>query len=104
DLRSNVYFWAWIIAEPILWLFYVLLVVELSRSVLAQYRGLYTVFRIAMLASAVISVGISIASLIPRLQPAMSQRSKKFLFFMATQRALDLSLAVFIVLILFFFC
>jgi hypothetical protein len=102
DVRSAGYAWFWIITAPITWLFYVWMVVELSRLILAHYKGLYTVFRWAMLASVVIAASISALSLIPRIRPDSAQRSKYLGLILAGERGLDLSLAIFILLILLF--
>jgi hypothetical protein len=102
DLRSATYGWVWIATEPLLWMFYVLMVVELSRLILEQYKGLYTVFRWGMLASVAVAASISAISLIPRIRPDSPQRSKYFGLFLAGERGLDLSLAIFILLILLF--
>jgi hypothetical protein len=102
DLKSNTHFFYWIITEPILWVFYILLVVELARSVLAQYKGLYSTFRSAMTVGMFIAAAISLASLLPRLTPAVPQKSKYLGYVVAGERAVDLTLALFILLILLF--
>jgi hypothetical protein len=102
DTRSTTYAWFWIATEPLLWIFYVGMVVELSRLILQQYQGLYTVFRWAMLVSVIIATAVSAASLIPKIPPDALQRSKYLGLFLAGERGLDLSLAIFILLILLF--
>jgi hypothetical protein len=102
DAHSGTYAWFWILTEPVLWMFYVWMVVELARLILEQYAGLYTVFRWGMIASVVVAASISVLSLIPRIKPTAAQRSKYLGLFLAGERGLDLSLAIFILLILLF--
>ena len=49
-----------------------------------------------------VSVTISVLSLLPRITPAMPQRSRIMGYIYATERGVDFSLAIFILLILFF--
>jgi len=100
DTKSTAYAYYWVATEPVLLVFYILLVVELSRKVLSQYKGLYTVFRAGMIIAMVIAMIISAASLIPRLRPEMPQRSRILGYVYAGERAIDLTLALFILLIL----
>jgi len=102
DARSDTYAWFWILTEPVLWVFYVWMVVELARLILEQYAGLYTVFRWGMLASVIVAASISAASLIPRIKPESPQRSTYLGLFLAGERGLDLSLAIFILVLLLF--
>src|SRR5260370_15907560 len=45
DRPRNAYAWAWVVSEPILWVFYILLVLDLYSLVLQNYKGLQTVGR-----------------------------------------------------------
>src|SRR5258707_865753 len=92
----------WTTTQPLFWLFYVLTVVELSRLVLERYKGLYSIFRVAVIVSTVVSVTVSALSLIPKIKPTSPQRSKILGLFLVSERGLELSLALFIILILLF--
>jgi hypothetical protein len=83
------------------WPLYILLVLELYRLVLEQYKGVYTLGRWAMYFATVVSVTISVLSLLPRITPAMPQQSRIIGYVYATERGIDFSLALFILLILF---
>jgi hypothetical protein len=63
---------------------------------------LYTVFRWGMIASVIVAASISAISLIPRIKPNAPQRSKYLGLFLAGERGLDLSLAIFILVLLLF--
>jgi hypothetical protein len=76
-------------------------VVELCRLVLTGHRGIYSLLRWAMFASVIIAVGISILSLLPKIQPRMNLDTRVLGFWFATQRGLDFALAIFLLLILF---
>lgn len=102
DYRSNAYFVVFFSAEWLIMLFYILVVLELYRLVLERYRGLYTLGKWAMYAAIVISAAVSVVSLLPKITPAMPQRSKYFGYLLATERGVDLGLLIFIMLILLF--
>jgi hypothetical protein len=102
DLKSDLYAYIWAWTDPIVLIFYILLVAELYRLVLEKYPGLYTVGRWVMYASVCISVTISILSLLPKLTPEMPQRTRKLAYFFVTERGIDTALAIFIILLLLF--
>jgi hypothetical protein len=100
NLRSDAYFYAYMCTLPIVITFYVLLVLELYRLVLAPYKGLQSVGRWAMSASLVGAVTISILTLIPKFTPTMPQRSKMVGVVLFTERGVSTALALFIILLL----
>lgn len=100
--RTRTYEDVWILTEPISWIFHVLVVVELCRLVLRHHRGIYSLLRWAMYGSVALAVTFSILSLLPKIKPRMTMDTRLVGFYFATQRGLDFSLAVFILLILFF--
>src|SRR5258708_4371406 len=91
DVRSDAYMYMWTTTQPLFWLFYVLTVVELSRLVLERYKGLYSIFRVAVIVSTVVSVTVSALSLIPKIKPTSPQRSKILGLFLVSERGLELS-------------
>lgn len=98
--RSVTYFWFYICTFPIVLAFYFLLVVELYRLVLKDYRGLQTVGRWAMYVSAFGSAVISILSLIPSIKPTLPYKSRVIYYVLAGERGIDLALLIFIILLL----
>jgi hypothetical protein len=100
DLRSDLYFYAYIGTLPIVLSFYVLLVMELYRLVLEPYKGLQSVGRWAMTVSLFGAVTISILTLIPQITPSMPQRSKMIRAVIFTERGVYTALEVFIILLL----
>jgi len=101
DFRSNTYFFVYLATLPIMLLFYVLMVRELYRLVLEDYRGLQTAGRWAMYISLVCAVAISIATVIPKIRPSMPQRSKVMGYVMVSERGTQTALALFILVLLF---
>ena len=79
--RSTVYFFIWEATQPVGWLFYVAMVFELYRLILARHKGLYTLGRWAMYAGIAISVTLSALALLPRITPAMPQVTKWITYF-----------------------
>ncbi len=102
NIKSPAYLKVWMLTEPFLWTFYILVVFELYRLVLEKYKGLYTLGRWAMYVGIVVSAAISALSLILKIKPSAPQRSNLLGYFIVTERGIVLSLAIFILLILFF--
>lgn len=102
NTQSNAYLHTWEATEPIAWLLYVLVVLELYRLVLENHKGLYSLGRWIMYAAVAVALSISILSLLPHFNPATPQPSRLLPYFFAAERAVELSLAIFIFLILLF--
>ena len=102
DVRSNRYLHFWVLTEPIVSAFYVLMVFELYRLVLERYRGLYTLGRWAMYSFSAISLSISAVTLLPRIKPTTPQQSRIMGYVIAGERGIDFSLAIFLLLLLLF--
>jgi hypothetical protein len=99
---APVYFWLWLITSLVCVVFYVLVVAELYRLILAKYHGLETLGRWAMYAATAGSVTISGLALLPHFTPAMPQLSRVLGYEYALERGIDFSLVVFILLLLAF--
>ena len=102
DFKSANYLRLWTVTEPVLWVFYVLLVLELYRLVLEKYQGIYSLGRRFLYISVGLSVTISALSLIPKINPQTPQRSRIVPYYLAAGRGIDFSLAILILLILLF--
>jgi hypothetical protein len=92
----------WLVTSPIVLIFYVLIVLELYRVVLEDYKGLLSAGRWAFYVSLALSLTISALSLLPKIKPGMAQRSKSMFYELAAERGIDTSLAIFIILMLCF--
>lgn len=102
DYHSRLYQYLWTGTEPISWLLYGLVVLELYRLVLEKHRGLYSLGRWMMYLAVIVSVIISIISILPKIKPRSSLHSRTLGYLFATQRGVYFSLVLFIVLILLF--
>ena len=99
--RSGIYLKMWIITEPFLWLFYVLVVLELYALVLERYRGIYTLGRWALYFSVAASVGLSALTLVHKSTPAGARQTSRILvYFLVIERGVVCSLLIFLFLIL----
>ena len=98
--KTAAYGWFWVLTEPVIWLFYVLMVIELYSLVLERHRGLYTLGRWVLYFGLAVSVLISGLALLPRLTGGTTQRSRLLPYFYAIERGLDFSLFLFLILIL----
>ena len=102
DVNSGLYQKFWTVTAPLFWLFYILVVFELCGLILEKHKGLYTLGRWAMYLAMAVSVTVSMLSLLPRITPAMPQRTRIMGYVYAAERGVDFSLAIFILLILLF--
>jgi len=102
DTRSAQYLHFWIFTEAVLWVFYILLGLELYRLVLEKYKGIYTLGRGFLYVGVIVAVSVAVATLIPKINPQTPQRSLILPYFFAVERGIDLSLMIFIVLLLGF--
>ncbi len=102
DVNSGLYQKFWTITTPLFWLLYVLVVFELCGLILEKHQGLYTLGRWAMCLGLAVAVTLSLLSLLPHIAPATPQRSRIMGYILAIERGVDFSLAIFILLILFF--
>ncbi len=89
-----------IVTEPVLWLFYILLVLELYSLVLEHHRGLYTMGRWTLHIAVGISLLLSSLIYIPQ---SGGRYAKSFLlsFILQAERGIFFSLIVFLLLIIF---
>src|SRR5580704_13471429 len=78
NIKSPVYFYIWVFTQPLIWVFYVWVVLELCRLVLERHRGLYTLGKWAMSVGMAFSVTLSVLSVLAKFQAAPQQRSKSF--------------------------
>jgi hypothetical protein len=98
--HAKVYAWTYIVTEPISWVLFALVVLELYSLVLADYQGLYTVGRWAlMLAVAMALLASALSLLAPSRDPWHVSRLLPYYY--EAQRAVYFSLVVFLFTILF---
>src|ERR1039457_4112349 len=96
------YLWLFTRSEPIVMLFYVLIVLELYRLVLERYKGLYTLGRWAMGIAMAIALFVSILSLGGVASAQVHKYSWWVIFEAKAEARLELALVLFILLILLF--
>ena len=100
--KSALYFYIWIVTEPVLRIFCVFGVLELYRLMLERYRGLYSLGRWVMYGGSLVSVIISLLMLLPHIKQNMPQKSVYLGYAYGFNRGVDFSLTIFILLILVF--
>jgi hypothetical protein len=98
--RSGLYQRIWIITEPISWIFFVLLLLELYSLVLEAHQGIKTIGRWALYVALFLALLASLVSVVPRSGPVFQSRLQTY--FYVAERAINFSLVVFLVTILFF--
>ena len=99
--RSYAYEFTWIVTEPLLWIVYTLLVLELYSLVLEKHRGIYAAGRRAMSVALGLAVAISGAGLFLTWS-SQAGRSLTLLYYTHIERGVVFSLFVFLVLMLGF--
>ena len=102
DFRSAAYLKFWVATEPIIWVFYVLLVMELYSLVLENHKGLYTLGRWAMYVSLAVSLTVSGLTMMAGWTAANVKRSLLLAYFFAIERGIVFSLLLFLLIALFF--
>jgi hypothetical protein len=102
DPNSNAYAWAWMLSQPVIWLLYILVVLELYSLVLRKHPGIATLGRWALMGALGVAIVISLVSLLPDLSN-QAERYPVLLYFMVIERGLISSLVVFLLLIIAFF-
>jgi len=96
---GNTYAIIYFITAPILWLFYVLVVLELYSLVLRNYAGIHSLGRWTLYGALFFSVAVSVLALIP----SAGNDSSRLLFWCTTvERGVVFSLVIFLLLILLF--
>jgi len=89
------YGWAWVLTQPLVWVLYVLIVLELYSLAFKDFRGIYTVSRRLMAGALGLAVCISALSfLATRANPV--ERYPVILYYTLIERGIDLSLVVFL--------
>ena len=97
---SNLYQYIWVLTEPLEWLFYVLVVLEIYALVLQDYRGLSTAGRWILIAAVVVALLASAISLIAPSQ--LTTQGRLMRYYYVAERAVNFSLVVFLLSILAF--
>src|ERR1035441_4203207 len=86
------YYWLFTRSEPVIMLFYVLIVLELYRLVLERYKGLYTLGRWAMGAAMAIALFVSMWGLRGSTTHEVQKFSYWVVFELRAEARLDLAL------------
>jgi hypothetical protein len=94
----NLYGWIWVATQPLVWVFYVLVVLELYTLVLQNYKGIASLGRWVMLAG--LTVGLLVSAL--SLSADLSNPTEAFPIlrvFFVIDRGLSSSLVIFLLII-----
>jgi hypothetical protein len=98
---SGVYFRIWILTQPVVWVFYILVVLELYSLVLERHRGLFSIGRWLLYGALPVSIALAVLSLVPT-GGAAGAGGELFHAFTLIERAVVFSLVIFLLLILLF--
>ncbi len=95
--NRNIYAHIWMLTQPVLWLLYVLVVIELSTLVLEKFRGLATLGRWLLAAGLILAFVVSSYTVSQDL--SVTARYPWLLRWTAIERAVHSSVVVFLLLI-----
>ncbi len=98
DFASSAYHWVWLATEPVKWVLYILVVLELYGLVLQNYKGIASLGRWAILAGLAISLVIASLTLPVDFSNAGEQFSV-LRYVLIMERGVASSLALFLILI-----
>jgi hypothetical protein len=99
--KTNLYAWLFLTSQPILWLVYILVVLELYSLAFAGYKGIASLSRWVVAASLGVAVGVSALTLSADLARPTG-RYKVLVYYSVVERGLVFSLVVFLLLITLF--
>jgi hypothetical protein len=106
NIKSPVYFYIWVFTTPLVWMFYIWVVLELCRLILERHRGFYSLWKWAMYAGMAISVTLSAVSVLAKFkasvhtQRSLSLNNSILRYFYAADRGVTFCLAIFLLLML----
>ena len=94
----NAYSWTWVLTEPLLWAFYVLVALELYWLALRNYPGIYTMSRWMLTSGLVVGVSISTLSLWLTWGQA-PEHSRVLGYYIMIERGIDSTLVIFLLVL-----
>ena len=100
DPGSAIYQNIWRNTQPIVWVLYVLIVLEICSLIFKEYRGIQLLGRWAIWGSLIIAVALSSASLMPTWRNLRTQ--EVFQRYLMIERGIDFALVILLLLILGF--
>jgi hypothetical protein len=100
DQGSSNYLRFYKFVQPVMWFFYIGIVIELYRHIFERHKGFYSIGRWIVFVSVGLSVAVSAAMMLSKITPEMPQLSKTLLRYDAVNRGIDLALAACLFLML----
>jgi hypothetical protein len=103
--NSREYAWAYLVTQPVIWILYILVVLELYSLVLKSHQGIATLGRWVLLVGSAVAVSLSMLSLVADL-PSSAGQSNPLLaclaYYTVIERGLAASLVLFLLIIVAF--
>jgi hypothetical protein len=97
--RHLTYYRIWATTEPVLWLWFVMVVFELYSLVLKHYRGIYSLGRMFFFAAVATATIISALTVLPTMTGALAKHPL-LLYYALAERGIVTSLAIFLLLLM----
>ncbi len=99
--NTAAYGWIWVLTQPLVWIFYVLILLELYALVLRGYRGIYTLSRWLLALGLASGVAVSMASYWLA-HPNGPEKSPVLQYYVMVERGVDSTLVIFLFVLIAF--
>jgi hypothetical protein len=99
--RSSDYAWTWVLTQPLVWILYVLIVLELYSLVFGEYPGIYTLSRWVLSGGLIVAVALSAASFWLT-SAAPPDNAPVIRYYTLIERGVDSSLVIFLLILVAF--
>jgi hypothetical protein len=100
DQGTSAYLRFYKFVQPVFWVFYIGIVIELYRHIFQRHKGFYSIGRWIVLVSVGLSVAVSAAMMFSKITPEMPQLSRTLSYYGAVNRGIDVALAACLFLML----
>ncbi len=98
--RTDTYYWIWVVTKPLVWISFVLVVVELNNLILKRYQGIHSLSRWFFYVAVAGSVIISSLTVMTTMSDKLSPRYPLLYPYALIERSIESSLALFILMLL----
>jgi hypothetical protein len=99
--QTDAFAWVYLVTQPVMWFFYILIVLELYTLVLRNHQGIATLGRWLLIAALFIAMLVSLLTLVPDLESPLGPYPI-LSYYSLIERGVNSSLVVFLLVIVAF--
>jgi hypothetical protein len=102
SITDAAYYWIWVLTQPLLWLSYLLIVIELYSLVLKNYPGVRSLGRWFSIGAVGVSLAVALATVLPTVSrgTAVAGRPKLMYYYAYMERGVATSLGIVLILLI----